>query len=361
MQNPQYPAPSQTSGYPVPAPPPAAPPVAPAQLSYSGQPFTFEPPRETKELAYHRLAFADHKSRWWKPLVEGVLGVVFYLVFSVLMMLGFAIYMFSSGSAEIGGTLKEVQQQALTSPAVFLMMFGNIALMFPSLWLARLIMGPRPWGLVHSVAGRIRWGWMGVCFGISALLYVLIPTLLELLLNGAEGFQPVVHSSTLVWMLVLIVLVVPVQCYAEELVFRGYLMQTIGRWLRHPAWAIVLPAPLFMVGHLYDFWGQASILAMGMAAGFMVWYTGGLEAGIAMHVVNNLNLMLFGVLGGAVDPFAQEGLTFVDFLMAVGVELLLVGAVMYAARVMGVARTGTFSVVMSPQRWREVQEAKAGV
>jgi len=89
---------------------------------------------------------------------------------------------------------------------------------------------------------------------------------------------------------------------------------------------------------------------MGVAAGFMVWYTGGLEASIAMHVVNNVYLMFMGVIG-LVDPYAQEGSTFVDFLWATGIELLLVVVIMYAARKVGITRRGTFPVVISPQRW----------
>jgi hypothetical protein len=47
---------------------------------------------------------------------------------------------------------------------------------------------------------------------------------------------------------VVILLLVPLQAAAEEYIFRGYLMQSIGRWLRHPAFAILLPVPLFVLG-----------------------------------------------------------------------------------------------------------------
>ena len=139
-------------------------------------------------------------------------------------------------------------------------------------------------------------------------------------------------------MLVAIALVVPVQAYAEELVFRGYLMQTIGRWLKHPAWAIVIPAPLFMLGHLYDLWGQLSVLVMGLAAGYITWCTGGLEAAIALHVVNNLLAMSFGVLGMA-DPFLQEGSTVGMFISSLVSNGLFVLVVIWAANRRGLERT----------------------
>src|SRR5690554_7984578 len=47
-----------------------------------------------------------------------------------------------------------------TIPSVLAFSLISIALMLPSLWLATLIMGPRPVGLLSSVTGRLRWGWM---------------------------------------------------------------------------------------------------------------------------------------------------------------------------------------------------------
>ncbi|MEX3610930.1 type II CAAX endopeptidase family protein [Rothia sp. LK2588] len=336
-----------------PVPPQAAPgvpspPVAPWQTQapapYWAPP---APPVRAEQLQYHRLALADLNHRWWKPLVEALIAVPIFLVLSVLIAVAYLGHLFVTGQLDLGSAmmnLATIQDNSLTNPATFLFMFTPVIIMWPALWIGRLCMGPRPWGLIHSVAGRIRWGWLVQTFAISIVLYVIIPTGFELL-NGAE-LRPETDASVghIVLMLALVLLIVPFQCYAEELVFRGYLMQTIGRWLKHPAFAIVLPAPLFMLGHAYDFWGQASILVMGIAAGFMAWYTGGLEAGIAMHVVNNLNLMALGVLGLA-DPFAQSGVGFTDFLFAAGIEIVLVLVVMFAARKAGVARSQEYRVV----------------
>lgn len=337
-----------------PAEPPRIMPPAPPVLG--GE---FQPPRELTELEYHRLSHADARTRWWSPLLEGLTGGFIYAIFNVVAGLIFAVWAMNSGATEADFTLEGLQTKSLSSPAFFFLMFGTVALMFPALWLARLICRPKPWGLIHSVAGRMRWSWLFLCMGISIVLFVLLPVVFELFTGGSFAVEARIPATTLIWMMVLVFLLVPLQCYAEELVFRGYLMQTLGRWLKHPAWAIILPAPLFMLGHAYDMWGQLSILVMGLAAGFMVWYTGGLEASIAMHVVNNVYLMFMGVIG-LVDPYAQEGSTFVDFLWATGIELLLVVVIMYAARKVGITRRGTFPVVISPQRWAQMSaEEKA--
>ena len=118
---------------------------------------------------------------------------------------------------------------------------------------------------------------------------------------------------------VMMLLLVPVQCYAEELAYRGFMMQMLGRWLRTPWLPIVLPAVLFMLSHAYDPWGQSTILAMGIYAGFLCWYTGGLEASISLHVANNVILMLLSMVAG-LDPFASEGVTPLDALQGIALE-----------------------------------------
>ena len=97
-----------------------------------------------------------------------------------------------------------------------------------------------------------------------------------------------------------ILLLVPFQAAAEEYVFRGILMQSLGAWVRWAPLAIVLPTVLFAFGHIYDIWGLLDVAAFGLAAAWITWRTGGLEAGIVMHTVNNVVLFLLlasGVLG----------------------------------------------------------------
>lgn len=308
--------------------------------------------QEEQELGYHRLSHADPKGAWWKPLVEAAIGVPLYLVLSLLLVAAFFFvlllgldpalpadpsYLLLAASSEI------FEQEALRSPATFVFLFGSVALMFPALWVARLILGPKPWGLIHSVAGRMRWGWLATCCGLAALLVVVLPLAFDTVLGARYIPSTTLPVGGLIAMLVAIILVVPVQAYAEELVFRGYLMQTIGRWLKHPAWAIIIPAPLFMLGHLYDLWGQLSVLVMGLAAGYITWRTGGLEAAIALHVVNNLLAMSFGVLGMA-DPFLQQGSTVGMFISALVSNGLFVLVVIWVARKKGIERTRTAQV-----------------
>lgn len=141
-----------------------------------------------------------------------------------------------------------------------------------------------------------------------------------------------------IWVMVLLVLVlIPFQAAAEEYVFRGYLMQLVGGWLRHPAFAILFPVPLFVLGHGYDVWGAASVGMFAIVAAWLTWRTGGLEAAISLHIVNNVLIFLLGSVA-LVDANATSG-TPVD-LLASGLAMIVyaVLADRWAGK-LGIART----------------------
>jgi len=125
---------------------------------------------------------------------------------------------------------------------------------------------------------------------------------------GWEAFWPA---------LLVIVLLVPFQAAAEEYIFRGWLLQAIGSWTFETrggllakvfgtAWpAILLSALPFIAGHAYTDWGILDIGAFAVAAGWVTVQTGGLEAAIALHVVNNMVSMAFSSAEG--DLSLEQG------------------------------------------------------
>ena len=261
-------------------------------------------------LAYHRLARSSPKYRWWKPLVTGLIALAFFIVLTVIVTVPLIVLTFvdpNGFGAAFGPLIYEgVIDSAV--PVVLAFSLSSIALMLPAIWLATLIMGPRPVGLLSSVAGRLRWRWMLrliipalVAFGTSFVLYLLVlPPIM-----GEPA--PAVEVGADLWlMLAIILLLVPLQATAEEYVFRGYLMQAIGGWLKHPAFAILLPVPLFMVGHLYDVWGLLDVGVFAVFAAWLTWRTGGLEAAIVAHVINNVSIFVLGEFG-LVDTNTTEG------------------------------------------------------
>lgn len=266
-------------------------------------------PVQTEPLEYHRLYRGAPKYAWWKPLVVLVLAASIYFALAIGFSLALAplLYLFDPdyvNNAVIGGLSPLLDTQ---HPWSLVLAMGSIILMIPAVILAMLALGIRPTGRVWSVAGRIRWGFLGRTLG-SALLAVIVMNgigmLVGVIMDGgtppAEATpidQPEFNVTAAVVSIVLVLLLVPFQATAEEVVFRGLFLQVLGSWMKSPWLAIVLSTLIFASMHIYDIWGLVGVGMMGLVAAWLTWKTGGLEAAIAIHILNNIAAFMFMASG----------------------------------------------------------------
>ena len=82
--------------------------------------------------------------------------------------------------------------------------------------------------------------------------------------------------------------VVTLQSAAEEFIFRGSLPQIVGTWARSPWVAYGVAAALFIPLHATGGWGYADIAVFAACACWLTWFTGGIEAAIALHAAGNM-------------------------------------------------------------------------
>ncbi|WP_374458058.1 lysostaphin resistance A-like protein [Nocardioides sp.] len=213
-------------------------------------------------------------------------------------------------------------------------------------WLHRL--KPR-W--VSSVAPRIRWRYLVACLGLSVV--ALLASLgVGLLLPLAPGEAPVGEvndftSRTRDFMLV-ILLLTPLQAAGEEYLFRGYLTQAFGSlvWSRRVSQVLAVLGPAFIFALFHGFSQDVPVFfdrfAFGVVAGILVIRTGGLEAGIAMHVLNNFLAfglaLAFGDLTSALN--ATGGSSWWMILTTLTQSLVYLGLASWVARSMGLVNTG---------------------
>ena len=301
-QAPEWQSPSgQVPGAQPPAgqPPVGQPPAgqAPAAWAWAGQP---QPMRtvETEPLEYHRLYRGVQGYRWWKPLIVLFLAGVFYLLMSLVLGVLFVPIMMAWDPGYATGILDgSVELLDTQRPVSLLVNLTSIIVMIPSVILAMLVMGFRPTSRVWSVALRIRWGLLGRVTGIAVLSVIamnLAGIAFEFLLDPTLFSAPPVDSaaefdsSAALLSLLLVLILVPFQATAEEVVFRGLFMQVLGSWLKNPWFAILIPSVGFALAHIYNVWGLLAVGLMGAVAAWLTWRTGGLEAAIAIHVINNL-------------------------------------------------------------------------
>jgi membrane protease YdiL (CAAX protease family) len=96
-----------------------------------------------------------------------------------------------------------------------------------------------------------------------------------------------------------VLLLTPLQAAGEEYLFRGYLTQAFGSlvWGRRASQVLAVLGPALIFALFHGFSQDAPVFfdrfAFGVVAGILVIRTGGLEAAIAMHVLNNF--LAFGL------------------------------------------------------------------
>ncbi|MEU0333939.1 CPBP family glutamic-type intramembrane protease [Streptomyces sp. NPDC006193] len=253
-----------------------------------------------EQLPYHRLARLTPRHRWWRPLVGTLVVAVAYTI--AVIVLGILSAALGSGLGYPEDADGWPEFGPVSGTAVDLL---SIAVGIPVLLLTVRWTAGRPAGSVSSVTGRLRWRWLLLCV-LTAVPIVALSMGAMLLLPGDGGPEerwagwPFFARA-----LAVLAVLVPLQAAAEEYLFRGWLTQAAGAFLRSP-WAAFLPqAVLFAAAHGWGTpWGFADLVVFGVAAGWLTWRTGGLEASIALHTVNNL--FAFGVSAAVVDGLSSD-------------------------------------------------------
>lgn len=308
-------------------------------------------------LPYHRLLRGGRWS-WWRALLAllSVVGFIFVLQVVVVAVVG--------GYLAVTGTpLDQIERQLSgegeVMPSYLAVVNLGWAAAIPAIWLVVWIVHRvRPRWLA-SVAPRIRWKWFFACLGLSLL--ALFATLVVAAFLPAQDADVSGELNDFTRrtrdFLLVVLLLTPLQAAGEEYAFRGYLTQTVGALF--PAGrislvaAVVVPSLLFALAHgAQDPPIFVDRLAFGLVAGTLVVLTGGLEAGIAMHVLNNF--LAFGValaFGDMTSALNPTGGTWWSLPVTLTQSLSYLALVLWVARAMRV-RTISEQAVLEPIRPR---------
>ena len=235
--------------------------------------------------------------KWFKPLLTVLLTSVFTVIFaSVFIALGGIIGATQGFNVMdmLGGGYNKLDAYSVHGAIISL---GNVVAALPALMLANRIVNSRSFSSYSSSRGGFDFGlffklFVGalVCFGIP----LTVTTLLTEEYTGNIRFT--------VFGLILCIILVPLQCCAEEYIFRGLAMQTFGSWIKIPVIPIILQTVLFALVHPYNILGVVGVAILGIGLGVCVYLTYGLEASCAGHIVNNLAAFLFSGFGfGAIQ------------------------------------------------------------
>lgn len=227
------------------------------------------------------------KYRWYKPILVFIVGIILMVIFDLIVTFVFG----TIWGWDFIDTIATGGYEVLNNEMGEIFSDLGIIIIIPSLYIASKIVNDRPFSSYSSSRGG--WNWK------LYLKALIIPFMLQMIfegidiaINGSEG----TYHFTIAFLIVILILV-PLQCIAEEYTFRGLIMQTFGSWLKIPILAIILQSIIFAVVHGYNNIGIVEIFISGLVFGFFAWKTKGIEVSSALHTANNLSISLFVMFG----------------------------------------------------------------
>ena len=273
--------------------------------------------------------------RWYKPVFTGALFAAIYMVLTLAGIMAVRIWAGAAAGDTTGtDTMNKMMEiisggydtMDMSDPLQSVLQLGSLAIAIPSLWLASLIVRDRPMSSYSSSRGgwsrRVFWRCMPVAFIINGLPIIINDVIIE------KGYQNFTVKFT-VLSFILLTILGPLQCIAEEYMFRGFVMQTFGSWFRIPVIAVILQALIFAAGHPYNRIGQIAIAISGAAFALSAWFGRGLEVSAALHIVNNMTIFYlqgFGMTTVSSDTSVSE------MLIDLGIAVVYVAVIFWLSR-----------------------------
>jgi membrane protease YdiL (CAAX protease family) len=260
-------------------------------------------------VAYHRL-LPPRSGTWWRLLVCVLLGAVGVIVMSLAAaivvlvaaaLLGYSFSLDPTNGVDAGEMLATNLGLALLIAAAALLMKGVYGVPIRWLW------SNRP---------GLRWRRLVTAVGVASVVW---SPFLVLGTIGAAASRASPPGRGVIWFLVVVLLTTPLQAAGEECLFRGLILQSLGA-TQLPTWACCgWSAALFAVAHLQFAPALfADRLFLGTVLAYLAIRTGGIEAGIAIHAVKNVAVLIpAGLLSNVSDALDPHGVTWVPLIVDV--------------------------------------------
>ncbi|WP_458406260.1 CPBP family intramembrane glutamic endopeptidase [Methanobrevibacter sp.] len=258
------------------------------------------------------------KYRWYKPILIFIIGFILMIIFQLLIEEIFSGFY----GHDFVDNLMNGGYEVLNNTVAELFSDLEIIIMMPALYLASKIVRERPFSSYISTSGRWNFKLYLKALAIPLVLFIVFNAI-DAAITGPEG----TFQFSLLYLIVLIIFL-PLQCIAEELVYRGFLMQAFGSWFKIPVVAIILQSVIFTISHGYNTFGLVEIFVSGIVFGFFTWKTNGIEVSSALHTANNLSLSLFvmlGIITPTSSPQLWESVVAIVFVVLLGVLMYFIG------------------------------------
>ena len=238
------------------------------------------------------------QTEWFRYFFGLVLILFFWLVVGSVFVIVPIVWVMIDGNPETAVNIETglvTGVDALVNYIALNLSFGTLIL---GLFVTVRFVHGRPFLSLITPAKRLNWKRLGQGFGLWLLL-VFLASLVEYLLNP-EIYTIVFNARRFLPFALVVLLLTPMQTTAEELLFRGYLLQASGHFGRNVWLLALVNGVLFMVPHLGNPELAASAillplfyLSIGLFFAFITLRDNSAELAIGAHAANNLYSALF--------------------------------------------------------------------
>ncbi len=307
-----------------------------------------------RESSPDRYAFlrqaGDGAAPWWGVVKVVALGGGASLLaasFAMLLVLGIAAGLMAAGGsvgvAQAIEILTDFDRGDRTLQSyVFELALAGVS-SFTAAWTyiavaARIEQRPKISFL--TIAPRFRWRLVGL--GLAVATPVLGVSVIIAYLSGDASQPPVLTPGAELWARLAYVAASAVflcmAALAEEMLFRGWLLQQTSVYVRKVALLLVLNGLIFSFAHADPNLGSFLIrAAMGAAWAWVVLRTGGLEFALGAHLANNLMVSLF-IKPVSLAPIAARPFDIAELAIEVIGLALILGVVEWLVRTRDMGR-----------------------
>lgn len=233
------------------------------------------------------------KNDWWRYLLAGVL--ILSLCFGVgsVPIIGLVIWLAADNNPATGLNSETGQFIGVDPLVSFLALMFSFVTLLLGLFVAVRFVHQRHFRTLIEPTRRVRWGRMAQGFGVWTALAAILAVIEAMLYPGRYQFT--FEAARFIPFSFFILLLIPLQAATEELLLRGYLMQSLSLFLRQPIVLSAVSGAVFAGLHFanpevaIDFWLlMLYYFAFGFTLALISLKENGLELAIGAHVGNNL-------------------------------------------------------------------------
>ena len=248
------------------------------------------------------LALAQQgKNQWWRYILGFFLILLAWQGIGLMPLFAIGYWAEVDDDAATRFNWDTFLVEGISPALTFVDMMAMFIFLVIGVWLVVRFLHKRPFLSLITPLQRI--SWMRVLQGavVFAAIYLSVTVLGEWLLPTPAGeVEYVFDAQAFLLFLPLALVLIPIQTSAEELLFRGYVLQGLGLVLHRWA-AVLVSALLFALPHLLNpevyganLWiAVLPYLTTGLLLALVTVRDGTLELAMGVHAINNILAFLF--------------------------------------------------------------------